>query len=315
MSRSVSPPSDYCVAALYRFAAIGDCAALRQRIAQICEINGIKGTLLLAPEGINGTIAGDDDGISAVIAELRALPGFAGLDVKLSRAATPPFRRLKVRIKREIVTMGQPSIDATAAGTYVDAGDWNRLLDDPGTVIIDTRNNYEIEIGSFPGAINPGTRNFSDFPAWFRSCRDALLAGRPAPRVAMFCTGGIRCEKATAFLKAEGIDSVFHLEGGILKYLETVPAASSRWQGECFVFDERVAVGQDLAPGSHTLCRACRMPVGAEARAAGDYVEGVSCPACHDARNDTQRSGYSERHRQAKLAEARGETHIGPRRP
>lgn len=296
------------VAALYRFAPFADPAALQGPLLDVCRAHGVKGTLLLAREGINGTIAGADAAIDQVLAHIRALPGCADLEVKDSRAEAPPFYRMKVRIKREIVTMGQPDIDPlTGAGHYVAPGDWNALIDRPDTVVIDTRNDYEVAIGSFAGAIDPHTRSFSDFPAWFRAHRKEL-AGK---RVAMFCTGGIRCEKATAFLKAEGLDEVYHLEGGILKYLETVPAADSRWQGECFVFDQRVAVTHGLQPGSHDLCHACRMPVSAADRASPHYVAGVSCPACHAARDDAQREGYAERERQSRLAEARGQAHVG----
>jgi UPF0176 protein len=215
---------------------------------------------------------------------------------------------MKVRIKREIVTMGEPDIDPlTGAGHYVAPQDWNALIADPDTILIDTRNDYEVAIGSFAGAVDPHTRTFRDFPAWFRAHRDQLTG----KRVAMFCTGGIRCEKATAFVKAEGLDEVYHLQGGILKYLETVPAEESRWQGECFVFDQRVAVGHGLAPGSHDLCHACRMPVSAADRGSPHYRAGVSCPACHAERGDRQRAGYAERERQARLAEARGEKHVG----
>jgi UPF0176 protein len=296
------------VAALYRFAPFADPAALQGPLLDVCRAHGVKGTLLLAREGINGTIAGADVAIDLALAHIRALPGCADLEVKDSRAAAPPFYRMKVRIKREIVRMGQPDIDPlTGAGHYVAPQDWNALIDQPDTVVIDTRNDYEVAIGSFAGAIDPHTRTFSDFPAWFRAHRDEL-AGK---RVAMFCTGGIRCEKATAFLKAEGVDEVYHLEGGILKYLETVPAADSRWQGECFVFDQRVAVTHGLQPGSHDLCHACRMPVSAADRASPHYVAGVSCPACHAARDDAQRAGYAERERQTRLAEARGQAHVG----
>jgi UPF0176 protein len=296
------------IVALYRFTPFADCAALRDPLLRACRAHGVKGTLLLAPEGINGTIAGSDAAIDHVLAHIRALPGCAELEVKESRAGALPFYRMKVRMKREIVTMGQPGIDPlTGAGHYVAPADWNALIDRPDTVVIDTRNDYEVAIGSFAGAVDPRTRSFSDFPAWFRAHREEL-AGK---RVAMFCTGGIRCEKATAFLKAEGLDEVYHLEGGILKYLETVPAEDSRWQGECFVFDQRVAVAHGLAPGSHTLCHACRMPVSAADRASPHFVEGVSCPACHVERNDEQRAGYAERERQSRLAAARGEAHVG----
>ena len=293
---------------------VGDCGAVAAALDAACRAAGVKGTLLLAPEGINGTIAGRPEGVAAVLDRIRALPGCDGISVKHASAATLPFHRLKVRVKREIVTMGEPAIDPLAAGQPVEPADWNALIAAPGTIVIDTRNDYEVAVGSFAGAIDPATRSFRDFPAWFRARRDALLDGHPAPKVAMFCTGGIRCEKATAFLKAEGIADVYHLRGGVLNYLETVDAADSLWQGECFVFDERVSVGHGLSPGSHVLCRACRMPVSAAGRASPHFVEGVSCAGCHDARDDRQRAGYAERHRQAGLAAARGEAHVGATR-
>ena len=297
------------VAALYRFARFPDPAAIREPLLALCEAQGIKGTLLLAREGINGTIAGSPAGIDVALAHIRALPDCAGLEVKFSGADTMPFHRLKVRLKREIVTMGMPDIDPlTGVGHYVAPRDWNALIEQSGTLLIDTRNDYEVKVGSFDGAIDPATASFSDFPAWVDAHREQIAA---APRVAMFCTGGIRCEKATALLRAQGVDEVYHLQGGILKYLEEVPEGESRWHGECFVFDERVAVGHGLAPGTHDLCRACRMPVSPEDRLSPLYEEGVACPACHAARDETQRAGYAERHRQAKLAEARGEAHVG----
>ena len=299
------------VVALYRFTPFADVATLRDRLAAACDAQRVRGTLLFAPEGINGTIAGGDVAIDRVLAAIRALPGCATLDVRESRAAAMPFHRMKVRLKREIVTMGRPDIDPTATGRYVEPTAWNALIGRDDTIVIDTRNDYEVAIGSFAGAIDPATRHFRDFPAWFVAHRDELMAGDTPPRVAMFCTGGIRCEKATAFLKAQGVDEVYHLKGGILGYLDAVPAAESRWQGECFVFDQRVAVGQALAPGSYGLCHACRMPVGAEERASPLYRDGVSCPACHADRSDQQRAGYAERHRQTRLAEARGEEHVG----
>ena len=301
------------VSALYRFTPFADPSALQPQLAKLCCSLGVKGTLLLAPEGINGTIAGSEDAIEAVLAHIRALPGCAELDVKDSRAAEMPFHRMKVRIKREIVTMGVEGIDPLAiVGDYVDPADWNALIADPDTILIDTRNDYEVAIGTFKGAIDPGTKTFRDFPAWFRENREMLLPeDGPAKKVAMFCTGGIRCEKSTAFLKAEGISDVHHLKGGILKYLETVPADESLWDGECFVFDQRVAVGHGLAPGTHVLCHACRMPITPEAVASPLYVEGVSCPNCHDERDEAQRASYAERHRQTLLAEARGTAHVG----
>ena len=299
------------VAAFYRFTPFPDFAAMRPPLLALCEDQRAKGTILLAPEGINGTIAGTPVAIDAVLAHIRALPGCTDLEVKIATAPATPFHRMKVRLKREIVTMGAPGLDPTAVGDYVAPADWNALIDDPETLLIDTRNDYEVRVGTFAGAVDPATASFGDFPAWFRAHRDDLLAGKR--RIAMFCTGGIRCEKATAFLKAEGVDEVFHLQGGILKYLEEVPAAESVWQGECFVFDERVAVGHGLAPGTHALCRACRMPVSDADRASALYKEGVSCPRCHATRGDEDRERYAERHRQTRLAEARGETHVGRR--
>lgn len=304
-----------CVAALYKFARLDDCDAIRRDLAQLCSAEGVKGTLLLAGEGINGTIAGSEHAIECVVAYCRRLPGCADLEVKYSLAETVPFHRMKVRVKREIVTMGEPRIDPLAGtGHYVAPGDWNALISDPGTIVIDTRNDYEVAIGSFAGAIDPRTATFSDFPAWFRAERERLLGSGTSPKIAMFCTGGIRCEKSTAFLKAEGLDEVYHLQGGILKYLETVPAEQSLWNGECFVFDQRVAVGHGLEPGTHVLCHGCRRPVSNRDRADPRYVAGVGCPACHAERTDVQRAGYAERDRQERLAKARGEPHIGARR-
>jgi UPF0176 protein len=298
------------VAALYRFARFDDPAAIRADLEAVAIEAGIRGTLLIAREGINGTIAGCAAGIDTVLAVIRALPGCADLTPKFAGAAMMPFHRLKVRLKREIVTMGVADIDPLDdVGTYVAPADWNALIDDPDTVVIDTRNDYEVAVGSFARAIDPGTASFRDFPAWVEAHRGEL-AGK---RVAMFCTGGIRCEKATAYLKREGVDDVFHLDGGILRYLEEMPAADSRWQGECFVFDERVAVGHALAPGTHVLCRGCRMPVSTADRASPLFVEGVSCPRCHGSRDAARQAGYAERHRQVQLAKARGDAHVGRR--
>jgi len=300
------------VVALYQFAPIDDCEAARRTLLDVARAGGVRGTLLLAREGINGTIAGTDVATEAVLDAIRALPGCADLDVKQSRAGALPFHRLKVRIKREIVTMGEPDLDPLIdVGHYVTPAEWNALIDAPGTVVIDTRNDYEVAVGSFAGAVNPATRSFRDFPAWLRAHRDELVG----KRVAMFCTGGIRCEKATALLKREGLDDVHHLKGGILAYLEAVPAEQSRWQGECFVFDQRVAVTHGLGQGTHALCHGCRMPVSPADRASPLYTPGVACPRCHAERSEVQRQGYAERHRQTGLAEARGQAHVGARLP
>jgi UPF0176 protein len=309
-------PGQIRVAALYRFAAIADVEAVRTRLQAVCDHGGIKGTLLVASEGLNGTIAGPETGIEAVLSAIRAMPGFADLDVKYAWTGDMPFLRMKVRIKREIVTMGQPDLDpAREAGVYVAPADWNALIADPTTLVIDTRNDYESEIGAFEGAVQPNTRSFRDFPDWFRTEGRALLDERKPQRVAMYCTGGIRCEKSTAFLKAEGVENVHHLEGGILRYLEEVEPVDSLWRGDCFVFDERVSVGHGLAQGDHTLCRGCRMPVDAAGRASPHFIEGVCCERCRDSRDDAQRLRYAERQRQIELARRRGETHLGRNNP
>lgn len=306
--------TDYLVrvAALYCFTRFNDAADLKAPLEKLCRRQGIRGTLLLAHEGINGTIAGTEAAIDAVLAHVRALPGCAELDVKLSIAGAMPFHRMKVRLKREIVTMGQPDIDPLASvGTYVEPQDWNGLISDPDTILIDTRNDYEVAVGTFKGAIDPQTRAFRDFPEWFRSERARLMGEGKPPKVAMFCTGGIRCEKSTAFLKQEGVDEVYHLKGGILRYLETVPENESLWRGECFVFDQRVTIGHGLVQGTHVLCHACRRPVNGEDQASPQFEVGVSCPACHAERTEEQRASYRERQRQEELAAAQGRAHVG----
>jgi UPF0176 protein len=296
------------VAALYRFCRFEAFAELQAPLASFCCARGIKGTLLLAREGINGTVAGTEAAIGELVAWLEAIPELAGLELKYSHAAEMPFHRMKVRLKREIVTMGVEGIDPLeGAGAYVAPQDWNALISDPGTLVIDTRNDYEVSIGTFQGAVDPKTKSFREFPDWVAQHRDEL-EGR---KVAMFCTGGIRCEKATAYVKSLGIEDVFHLKGGILKYLEDVPAEESLWQGECFVFDERVSVSHGLEPGDIGLCRACRHPITPEEKLSPQFSDGVSCPHCYEARTDEDRARYAERQRQVALAEKRGEKHIG----
>lgn len=296
------------VAALYQFTRFPDPAALRPGLLEVCQAHGVKGSLLLAPEGINGTIAGTREGIDAALAAVRALPGCDGLEWKESSAQSMPFGRMKVRLKREIVTMGQPDVDPLArVGNYIAPRDWNALISDPDTVVIDTRNDYEVAIGTFKGAVDPGTRAFGEFPDWWQANRDAL-AGK---RIAMFCTGGIRCEKSTNYLLGQGVNQVFHLKGGILKYLEEVPEAESLWQGQCFVFDDRVSVGHGLVPGGLKVCGACRRPVTAEDQAQPDYEEGVCCPACVGEYSSADRDRFRERHRQMLLAAKRGTQHLG----
>jgi UPF0176 protein len=298
------------VAALYRFVAFDAPEQLQPSIQAQCAAGGIKGTILIAHEGINGTVAGTPVAIDALIAFLRNVPGCYDLDVKYSFAKEMSFYRMKVRLKKEIVTLGVEGIDPKReVGTYVQPEDWNALISDPDTVLIDTRNDYEVAIGTFEGAVDPRTKSFSEFPDWFRAHRAELASGKT--KFAMFCTGGIRCEKSTAFLKAEGIDEVYHLEGGILRYLENIPEAQSKWQGECFVFDERVSVKHGLALGEMELCHACRRPISQVDKASVHFVEGVSCPTCYGERTDDDRARFAERQKQIALAKKRGKQHIG----
>jgi UPF0176 protein len=296
------------VAALYQFTRLADPAALRGPLVALCRDQGVTGTLLLAPEGINGTIAGPRTGIDAVIAHIRTFPGCDRLEWKESFATQPPFGRMKVRLKREIVTMGQPQVDPRAGvGTYVAPQDWNALISAQDVAVIDTRNDYEVAIGTFEGAVDPGTRSFGEFPAWWQANRERF----GNKRIAMFCTGGIRCEKASNYLLGEGVAEVFHLRGGILKYLEEVPETQSLWRGDCFVFDGRVSVGHGLREGAHELCHACRRPLTPEDRRHPDFEDGACCAACKYEYSDADRARFRERHRQIALAAGRGERHLG----
>lgn len=298
--------ADFLVAALYRFVDFPDFEEWRDPLLERCQAGEVKGTLLLASEGINGTIAGPEAGVQGVLDLLRADPRFADLQPKFSHASEAPFHRMKVRRKKEIVTMGVEGIDPNQiVGTYVDPQDWNALIQDPTVTLIDTRNDYEVAIGTFAGARDPQLASFREFPAWLKTQVE------DGQKVAMFCTGGIRCEKSTAYLKQLGVREVFHLQGGILKYLETVPEEESLWQGECFVFDERVAVKHGLAEGSYGLCRACRYPIDAQDRSRDEFEEGVSCHHCFAKTSVAQKERCRERRKQVELAAARGERHIG----
>ncbi len=298
----------YTIAALYHFTRFDDPASLRDPLLALCNQHRIGGTLLLAREGINGTIAGTRDGIDAVLAHIRALPGCATLEHKESFSEVPPFNRMKVRLKKEIVTMGQPDVNpAEGTGHYVDPADWNALIKSPDVAVIDTRNDYEVAIGTFDGAIDPQTKSFGEFPAWWEENKERFHN----KKIAMFCTGGIRCEKSTNFLIGQGVDEVYHLKGGILKYLEEVPADDSTWDGECFVFDARVSVGHGLKEGPHQLCYACRRPISPEHRELPSFEEGVSCYQCVDETSEDDKTRFRERQKQVALSKSRGEKHMG----
>ncbi|WP_350431123.1 rhodanese-related sulfurtransferase [Shewanella sp. H8] len=303
-----SSQSQVAVCALYKFVALPHFEAVRQPLLSVMEQNDIKGTLLLAQEGINGTVAGTSSAIDILLAWLGTQPGLDNIVTKLSFDAEMPFYRTKVKLKKEIVTMGVEGIDPRkVVGTYVKPKDWNALISDPDVVLVDTRNDYEVQIGTFKNAVNPVTETFREFPEYVKQNLD------PAKhkKVAMFCTGGIRCEKSTAYLKEQGFDEVYHLEGGILKYLEEVEQEQSLWEGECFVFDNRVAVNHSLEKGQYDQCNACRMPITEAEKQTEAYVQGVSCPHCIDKVPQEQRQRFIERERQVQLAKQRGEAHIG----
>lgn len=296
------------IAAFYHFTELDDFEALRAPLLQRCEDLGLLGTILLAREGINGTVAGPEAGIHRLLERLREDPRMAALKAKFSRAPERPFYRMKVRLKKEIVSLGIPGVDPLhAAGEYIDPAHWNELIQRNDVRLVDTRNDYEVHLGSFAGAENPATRSFRDFPAW---AQDNLDPERDE-HIAMFCTGGIRCEKSTAYLKSLGFKNVYHLDGGILNYLEKVDADDSLWQGDCFVFDNRVTVDHQLRQGDLEVCPACRMPVTEEDRQSPHFELHVSCPKCIDRLTPERREGLLERARQIELAERRGEKHLG----
>lgn len=296
------------VAALYHFAAFPNFKEFQMPLLNFCNEQNIKGTLLLAHEGINGTVAGSRKAIDALLKFIRSDEKFAKLEHKESFTDETPFYRMKVRLKKEIVTMGVENIDPNEiVGTYIDPEDWNDLISDPDTILIDTRNDYEVAIGTFEGARDPKTKTFREFPDWVRQQKDL---GKKT-KIAMFCTGGIRCEKSTAFMKQEGFEDVFHLKGGILKYLENVEPEDSKWHGDCFVFDERVSVGHGLVQGDYDQCHACRMPLSEEEKHLDTYEKGISCLHCIDEKTDEDRARFKDRQLQVELANKRGEKHIG----
>lgn len=300
--------NQYVVCAMYRFVTLENYRDLRQPLLNTMERNNVCGTLLLAREGINGTVSGSRAGIDALINWLRKDPRLAGVDTKESYTENSPFKRTKVKLKKEIVTMGVPGIDPNhVVGTYVEPEQWNALIQDPEVVLIDTRNDYEFQVGTFEGAINPDIDTFREFPGYIRKNFDPSTH----KKVAMFCTGGIRCEKSTALLKEQGFEEVYHLKGGILNYLEKVPEADTTWQGECFVFDDRITVDHSLERGNYQQCNACRMPLNAEELESEHYEVGVSCSYCYASKTADDRQRFAERELQIRLAKERGETHIG----
>jgi UPF0176 protein len=301
----------YLTAAFYKFVDLPDFESKRDPILEFCEAHQIKGIILLAKEGINSTVSGQEEDVRALLAHLRSDPAFRDLQHKESWTHIKPFRRMKVRLKKEIVTFGVPELNPNkTTGTYVKPEDWNDLISDPNVVLIDTRNDYEVELGTFKGAIDPKIKKFTELANWVKETPTLSQAGGDKPKVAMFCTGGIRCEKSTAYMKHLGFDEVYHLEGGILKYLETIPEDKSLWQGECFVFDERVTVDHSLRPGQYHLCRVCRQPITNESESSPKFELGVSCDHCFDKTTAEQKMKARERQKQCQLALKKNTHHI-----
>ena len=304
----------YTVAALYKFISLPDFPALQKPLQEFCENHDVFGTILLAKEGINGTIAGPDEGIHAVLNWINTRNETGEVEAKFSYAQEQPFLRMKVRLKREIVTLGVEGVDPNAqVGTYVDPQGWNDLIAQEDVILIDTRNDYEVAIGTFDGALDPKTKSFREFPDYVAALKKELPDGKK-PKIAMFCTGGIRCEKASSFMLKEGFEEVFHLKGGILKYLENIAEAQSKWHGECFVFDNRVSVKHGLDQGQYDMCHACRMPISETEKQSDDYRPGVSCPHCIGTRTAEELARFEERQKQVELAKQRGTQHIGQKR-
>jgi UPF0176 protein len=308
------------VASFYRFAALTELQVLRQELLTMAADLGVQGTILLAAEGVNGTLCGPDAAVRSLLARLRQVPGLEPLTATFIYAAGPVFQRLRVRSKREILSFGQSDVRpylGSAVGTPVPPAEWNALIADPATLLIDTRNSYEVAIGSFAGAIDPATASFRDFPAWVEGTLRPMVEEQQPRAVALFCTGGIRCEKATALLRQRGFSGVHQLQGGILRYLQEIPPERSRWRGECFVFDQRVALNHQLQPGRHILCHACGLPLAPADQDHPAYRKGVSCRHCLAQFSDDDRARFAERQRQIEWARARGEAHLGmePRPP
>ena len=302
--------NEILVAALYKFVEIDDLLSLQSNLYEICEKNNIMGTILIANEGINGTISGKTNEINQTISLLKSDKRFTNIEIKYSSTDKQPFHRMKVRLKKEIVTIGLPKINPNKkVGTYVKPDDWNDLISDPNVVVIDTRNKYETKIGSFQNALDPETSSFREFPDWVKKFKSSKENANK--KIAMFCTGGIRCEKASSLMKEEGFEDVYHLQGGILKYLETIDRENSLWNGECFVFDQRVCLTDELEVGSYKMCFACRMPITEEEMQNEKYIEGISCIYCYDKTTKEKKERFGSRQKQILLAKERGEKHLG----
>ena len=302
--------NDILVAALYKFVEIDDLLSLQNNLYKICEENNIMCTILIADEGINGTISGKHNEIKETISSLTSDNRFSNIEIKYSSTDKQPFHRMKVRLKKEIVTIGLPEINPNKkVGTYVRPEDWNELISDPNVIVIDTRNKYETKIGSFQNALDPETSSFREFPDWVKKFKNS--EDNTNKKIAMFCTGGIRCEKASSLMKEEGFEDVYHLQGGILKYLETVDKENSLWNGECFVFDQRVCLTDELEVGSYKMCFACRMPITEEEMQNEKYIEGISCIYCYDKTTEEKKERFGSRQKQILLAKERGEKHLG----
>ena len=303
----------FSVAALYKFSSINDPESLHNEIRKSLKSLSISGTILVGEEGINGTISGTNSNIKKAIAFIQSIKGFASLDIKYSESPKNPFIRLKIKLKKEIVTIGDRSINPNKiVGDYVDPKNWNSLIDDKDTILIDTRNDYEYSIGTFKNAINPNTVKFREFPKWVKD-QNFTEDDKKNKKVAMFCTGGIRCEKASSLMMKDGFENIHHLKGGILNYFQSVKNEDSLWEGECFVFDDRVSVNQDLTVGTYDMCHGCRMPITEDDKKLKEYIKGVACPKCFNTTTEDQKARYMSRQKQVDLAKARNQKHIGPK--
>ena len=304
--------NNICIISFYKFVTILNLEELKIQIENICSKFDTKGTILIAPEGINGTIEGSKNNIKKFLETLKNNKKFSDIIPKYSYSSKDSFNRMKVRLKKEIVTIGNTEVNPNKyIGKYIEPNDWNELISDPNTILIDTRNEYEVAIGTFKGAINPKTKSFRDLPNWIKNNLENEDDDYKDKKIAMFCTGGIRCEKSTSYLVQKGFTNVSHLKGGILKYLENIPKKKSLWDGECFVFDQRVSVAEELKPGSYLMCHGCRMPLKPEDTKLKSYIHGVSCKYCHNKKSAESKKRYADRQKQINLALERGEKHMG----